>query len=155
MNISRVHHVAITAPRELLEKVRDFYVNVLELYDGDRPKGVRPGHWLYAGETPIVHLTLCDPGDPRLDGDHSNTGYFDHVSFACRGFQATVDRLKRLNVQFEYRTVPNWSPITQIYLRDPAGTFLELTFHNELPAEGNINKNLDNIHGKLAAARTS
>lgn len=153
MNVFRVHHMAITAPEKLLEEVRDFYVKVLGLYEGDRPKGVRPGYWLYAGETPVVHLTCCSPGDPRLEGDHSNTGYFDHVSFACRGFDGMCEHLKRLGVPFEYRSVPNWSPITQIYLRDPAGTSIELTFHNELPKEGRTNKDLGEIQRALAAAR--
>ncbi len=152
MFVSRVHHVAITAPTELLEAVRDFYVAVLGLYEGDRPKGVRPGYWLYAGETPIVHLAECKPGDPRLEGDHSDNGYFDHVSLACRGFQAVTAHLKQKRVPFEYRTVPNWASITQIYLRDPAGTYLELTFHNELPPEGSVDKDLNDIQGKLAPA---
>lgn len=140
MQVFRIHHMNIKAPDHLMEEVRDFYVNVLGLYEGDRPKGVMPGYWLYAGETPMVHLAACSPGDPRLKGDHFDTGYFDHIAFACRGFDAMCENLTRLNIPFEYQTVPNWAPITQVYIRDPAGTSLELTFHNELPKEGRTDK---------------
>ncbi|MDT5271647.1 MAG: hypothetical protein QOH49_3833 [Acidobacteriota bacterium] len=68
MNVEGLNHFNITAPRELLEGVRDFYVEVLGLVVGERPAFMRDGFWLYAGRESLVHLTACDADDPRTGG---------------------------------------------------------------------------------------
>lgn len=46
MYTAGLNHFNITAPGELLEKVRDFYVEVLGLIVGERPGFRRNGFWL-------------------------------------------------------------------------------------------------------------
>jgi catechol 2,3-dioxygenase-like lactoylglutathione lyase family enzyme len=129
MNIEGLNHFNITAPRELLERVRDFYVEVLGLVVGDRPAFMREGFWLYAGREPVVHLTACDADDPRACGE-CGQGFFDHVAFKCTGLAGCVERLRRSGLQYELAEVPSLRQV-QLFLRDPAGVGVELNFAQE------------------------
>ena len=132
MNVEGLNHFNITAPRELLERVRDFYAEVLGLVVGERPAFVREGFWLYAGREPLVHLTACDADDPRAGGARGQN-FFDHVAFKCTGLAACVERLRRSGVPYELAEVPALRQV-QLFLRDPAGVGIELNFADERPA---------------------
>jgi catechol 2,3-dioxygenase-like lactoylglutathione lyase family enzyme len=124
-----LNHFNITAPIELLEKVRDFYVEVLGLVVGDRPDFMRKGFWLYAGDDPIVHLTVCEGGDARANGE-SGPNFFDHIAFSCKGLSGVIERLNHLNIPYEVAEIPSLGQL-QIFLRDPASVGVELNFVNE------------------------
>jgi catechol 2,3-dioxygenase-like lactoylglutathione lyase family enzyme len=125
-------HFNITAPYELLEKVRDFYVEVLGLVVGERPGFLRKGFWLYSGSEPIVHLTACDPDDARAVGE-SGPCFFDHIAFSCKGLSRFIERLNQLNIPFEVAEVSSLGQV-QLFVRDPARVGVELNFFNESPA---------------------
>jgi catechol 2,3-dioxygenase-like lactoylglutathione lyase family enzyme len=129
MDVIGLHHFNITAPSELLERVRDFYVEVLGLAVGGRPNFMRNGFWLYAGGEPIVHLTACDSDDARANGE-SVPCFFDHIAFFCKGLSAVLERLKRLNIPYEVIEIPSLGQV-QVFLRDPARVSVELNFVNE------------------------
>jgi catechol 2,3-dioxygenase-like lactoylglutathione lyase family enzyme len=124
-----LHHFNITAPEELLDKVRDFYVEVLGLVVGVRPDFRRRGFWLYAGREPLVHLTACDETDARAQGAAAH-GFFDHIAFSCKGLVGIIDRLTRLNIPYEVDEVHALRQV-QLFLRDPAGVGVELNFVDE------------------------
>jgi catechol 2,3-dioxygenase-like lactoylglutathione lyase family enzyme len=129
MNTVGLNHFNITAPFELLEKVRDFYVEVLGLAVGERPNFRRAGFWLYAGSEPIVHLTVCERDDVRAEGE-AVPGFLDHVAFSCKGLSVIIERLKRLRIPYE--VVENASRgQVQVFVRDPARVGVELNFVNE------------------------
>lgn len=132
MSIVGLSHFNITAPRELLERVRDFYVEVLGLSAGERPAFVREGFWLYAGAEPLVHLTACDADDPRAGGVNG-PGFFDHVAFSCRGLPGVLERLRHSGTAYELAEVSSLGQV-QVFLRDPAGVGVELNFVGECPA---------------------
>ncbi|HEX8144135.1 MAG TPA: hypothetical protein VF553_16155 [Pyrinomonadaceae bacterium] len=132
MDVTGLNHFNITAPFELLEKVRDFYVQVLGLVVGERPGFRRKGFWLYAGNQPIVHLTACDAGDARADGE-SASSFFDHVAFSCKGLSVMIERLKRLDIPYELVEIPSRGQV-QVFLRDPARVGVELNFADESTA---------------------
>ena len=132
MNIVGLSHFNITAPRELLERVRDFYVEVLGLAVGERPAFMREGFWLYAGVEPLVHLTACDADDPRAGAAHG-PGFFNHVAFSGSGLAAMLERLRRHGVPYELTEVTSLGQV-QVFLRDPAGVGVELNFVGERPA---------------------
>ena len=44
-----------------VERTREFYCDVVGLTIGDRPALEFPGHWLYAGDTPCVHIAQREP----------------------------------------------------------------------------------------------
>jgi catechol 2,3-dioxygenase-like lactoylglutathione lyase family enzyme len=129
MNTVGLSHFNITAPYDLLERVRDFYVDVLGLAVGDRPGFRRKGFWLYAGDEPIVHLTACDETDDRAKGKNGRN-FFDHVAFSCKGLSAVLERLKGLNILYEIVELSSVKQI-QVFLRDPAGVGIELNFVDE------------------------
>jgi glyoxylase I family protein len=128
MRVRRLNHFNITAPTDLLERVRDFYVGVLGLRVGERPGFRREGFWLYAGPEPLVHLTACDEGDERAGGGARGT--LDHVAFSCEGLREFVGRLERAGVAYEADEVASLRQV-QLFLRDPAGVGLELNFTGE------------------------
>jgi catechol 2,3-dioxygenase-like lactoylglutathione lyase family enzyme len=130
-NVS-LNHFNITAPYELLEKVRDFYVEVLGLRVGDRPGFRRKGFWLYAGREPIVHLTACDADEARA-ADESVPGFFDHIAFSCQGLNGVIERLEQLNIPYEVKEVPARGQV-QVFVRDPARVGVELNFALESTA---------------------
>lgn len=129
MNTVGLSHFNITAPYELLEKVRDFYVEVVGLVVGERPSFRREGFWLYAGDEPIVHLTACDEGDARAKAE-SGLSFFDHIAFSCLGLSRVIERLKELNIPYEVAEIPSLGQI-QLFVRDPARVGVELNFVNE------------------------
>jgi glyoxylase I family protein len=129
MNTIGLNHFNITAPVELLETVRDFYVEVLGLVVGERPDFRRKGFWLYAGPEPLVHLTACDEGAERAPGK-SAQGFFDHVAFSCKGLSELIERLKRFNIPYELAEIRSLKQV-QIFVRDPARVGVELNFVNE------------------------
>lgn len=127
MGVRRLNHFNITAPAELLEKVRDFYVEALGLSAGERPGFRRRGFWLYAGAEPLVHLTACDEGDERASASRAT---FDHVAFSCEGLKEFVARLEGAGVRFEVDEVASLRQV-QLFMRDPAGVGVELNFTGE------------------------
>src|SRR3954470_9328416 len=68
MPVLGLNHYNLRAPRELMETLRAFYVEVVGLEPGPRPPFDSPGHWLYAGGRPILHLSLAAPAEGRTVG---------------------------------------------------------------------------------------
>ena len=121
MNPPRIHHFAITAPSAVLDEVVQYYANALDLLPGERPDFGIPGYWLYAGAEPILHL-IAD--DNRGAGA---TGYFDHVALRCEGLEDTKTRLDKSGIDYGQVRIEDLNQ-TQLFLRDPAGTTIELNF---------------------------
>ena len=129
METISLHHFNITAPAELLEQVRDFYIEVVGLAVGERPGFMRKGFWLYARNEPIVHLTACDEDDARTNGEFGQK-FFDHIAFSCKGLSGLIERLKNLNIPHDVIEIPSLGQM-QVFVRDPAGVGVELNFVNE------------------------
>lgn len=124
--VNGIHHFTIRCSHIDLESVRRFYCDVLGLSEGPRPNFGFPGHWLYAGDTALLHLAAILPERPKCLADEGAAG-FDHVSLAGSRLDVTRQRLVELSVAFEELAVPGW-PLWQIFLRDPVGSKIELTF---------------------------
>ena len=121
MKILRIDHINIAGSFNLLERCRAFYVDMLGLTEGARPRFRRRGFWLYAGDWAVVHLseTAEDQGPPR--------GPLNHFAFKCEELEDAVARLDRNGVPYRLERVPN-SGETQLFVEDPAGTSIELNF---------------------------
>jgi len=121
MQILHMDHMTIRCRPEDLPAMEAFYGGVLGLVPGRRPDFDFPGIWFYLGGQPVVHIAarLAElPGAP---------GAYDHVSFRARGLDATRARLAGLGVAYGEAPVPGF-PLHQIFLTDPAGAKVELTF---------------------------
>ena len=110
-----------------------FYTTVLGLKEGWRPAFNFPGHWLYIGETPVVHIITLTDDESKVRGyvgerkDGPGSGSLDHIAFRCQGLSATQDRLVGLGVNFRERVVSNLEQ-HQLFLEDPNGVHIELVF---------------------------
>ena len=121
MPVAALDHINITAPAELLDACRDFYVEVLGLAVGYRPPFRRAGTWLYAGDQPVVHL-VTGPSQPPAPESSLN-----HIAFVCSGIAELTARLEARAIPFERMTVPATGD-EQLFLSDPAGVPIELRF---------------------------
>jgi catechol 2,3-dioxygenase-like lactoylglutathione lyase family enzyme len=125
MPVTALHHFTIRCTLAELPPLVDFYTRVMRLEVGARPQIPAPGAWLYAGGQPIVHLYahLSSPDTPV----EPPTGPLDHISFRSRGLQEMREHLRAQGVPFQEAPIPGWD-IHQLFLRDPRGLKLELTF---------------------------
>jgi catechol 2,3-dioxygenase-like lactoylglutathione lyase family enzyme len=117
-------HYNIRASRDLLERLRAFYCDVVGLRVGSRPEFSNFGYWLYAGTQDLLHLTEAGEGDVR-SVDARPT--FDHVAFNCAGRIEYERRLADHGISHEVATVPGTGQV-QFFLKDPGGNGVELNF---------------------------
>lgn len=125
--VQGIDHVNLSAPAELLERVRHFYVDIIGLREGPRPtfrSGSR-GYWLYAGAEPVMHLTARGGGEASAQA----TGWLDHIAFACVDLPALRAKLDAAGVPYRINVV-DMPPQVQVFLTDPAGVGVELNFRN-------------------------
>ncbi|MEK6707402.1 MAG: VOC family protein [Pseudomonadota bacterium] len=127
MAIIGLNHYNLRAPRELLDRLREFYCEVVGLELGQRPPLEGSGYWLYASGQDVLHLSQTQPGETRVT--HVATT-FDHVAFTCTGQPETETRLQRHNIQFETAHMPLTGKV-QLFFKDPAGNGVELNFAKE------------------------
>jgi catechol 2,3-dioxygenase-like lactoylglutathione lyase family enzyme len=102
-----------------LDATRDFFVKAIGLEVGYRPPFRFPGHWLYAGGRPILHLA-------PLGGDRPADGAIDHFSFATDDLSACMDRLDGAGVAYACQPLPDGQG-SQAFCRDPNGVLIEIT----------------------------
>ena len=128
MAVLRLGHVNLRGPAGLVEELKNFYVDVIGLRAGPRPtfRSGSSGYWLYAGERDVIHLSV----DPRraTTADVPQAG-FGHFALLCdhTDFEQTRARLEALGVEYTVDEVEERGQI-QVFLADPAGTTVELTF---------------------------
>ena len=127
MTVCGLNHFNITASRVLIEQVKQFYTEVVGLELGPRAHLNHDGYWLYAGAMPIVHLSVAGNMEPVL---RDAKGYFNHISLSCVGLKSAIAKMKA--TQTPYRLIQLLDiHQTQLFITDPAGTGVELTFFNE------------------------
>jgi catechol 2,3-dioxygenase-like lactoylglutathione lyase family enzyme len=102
-----------------------FYEGILGLQVGPRPKLTFKGVWLYAGDTPIVHVISDREFVPGA------TGAFDHIAFAMEGAPSEMEaKLNDRNIKFTSRLIER-TGIYQIACADPDGCGVELNFQGQ------------------------
>jgi len=121
MPATALDHVTIVT-RDLAAS-RDFYMGVLGLEEADfRPNFAFDGAWLTLGPTAVVHLMVVD----RDLGD-GLTQPFDHFALRARDMKGVRAALDQRGIAFTEQQPPG-STIRQIFLKDPDGVRVELTF---------------------------
>lgn len=137
MPLTELHHCSIRTVK--LKETRDFYVDILGMDDGERPSFKFGGHWLYVEGKPVVHLIGIDPDSPDglieyLGNKEPNagdgTGAVDHIAFNSVDPEALVALLKKKNLPYREKKVPNMN-LFQIFLEDPNGVTLEINYYGE------------------------
>lgn len=130
MRIKKLDHYNIVANAEDLERVKTFYVEILEFEDGPRPDFDFDGAWLYKEGFPLVHLAVIDSPDLEQPGlFETTTGCLHHIAFDSEGIDDFKTLLEENNIEYEYAVIPGWN-IQQLFFHDPAGARIELNFKN-------------------------
>ncbi len=125
MLIGLLNHFTLKCRVEDLEPLKTFYGSVLGLTEGPRPGFEFPGAWLYSGGQATVHLAA------RLDEAAAPaTGPLDHISFNGQDIEAMRKRLADLGIAFGESPVPGF-PLHQIFLKDPVGLKVEITYRTD------------------------
>lgn len=129
MKIVNIDHINIIGPQSLIDEVSDFYTNVLGLVKGKRPAFSRSGYWLYASESPIVHLTVDSIETENIENRHLN-----HIAYRTEGLSEYIQRLDSFAIKY-HKTILNELNQTQLFFSDPAGNGIELNFQDEVEIE--------------------
>jgi catechol 2,3-dioxygenase-like lactoylglutathione lyase family enzyme len=129
MAIGLVDHFNIVISPSQAEETLRFYREVLGLTDGFRPDFGRPGWWLYAGDHPVLHISLRD-----IPPTQGSTGSFDHIALTATGYREMKARLQRLGIAFEEQLVDD-NTVAQIFFRDTNGLRIELDYKLDDPRE--------------------
>lgn len=125
MSVDLLNHFTLRCRAEDLQSLRTFYVEVLGLAEGARPDFSFPGHWLYSNGQPIVHLAaLLEEAGPR------QTGPLDHIAFSGKDLERMRAFLLQRGIAFDELPVPGF-PLHQIFLQDPLGLKIELTYRTD------------------------
>jgi hypothetical protein len=144
MEVSGLNHFNITASPALVEQLKSFYVNVIGLTVGPRALLDHDGFWLYAGELSIVHLSArqqstCQQSIGRNTAETTTAkevplveGCFNHISLSCVGLAAALEKMVAMEIPYTISEVLDFGQ-TQLFIQDPAGIGVELTFSNEKP----------------------
>lgn len=125
MPVIALHHYTLRCAPSDLAPLREFYTRHIGLTVGPRPDAPAPGVWLYCGGQPIVHLYAIAP-----EGEVPAalvTGPLDHISFRAHGLAQTRAYFKAQGIPYDEAPIPDW-PIHQVFLKDPMGLKIELTF---------------------------
>ena len=114
-----------------MDATRDWYERVLGLTPGERPPLPFPGHWLYLGDVPAVHVADRAAYEAHAEnvgtGSSSaagSTGAVDHIAFSASGYDELRQRLAENGVDTVENEVPG--VMRQLFLKDPNGVRLEL-----------------------------
>ena len=125
MTVRGLGHINLRAPAETIERLRRFYIDVIGLSEGHRPvfRSGSSGYWLYAGDRAVMHLSIARSGGDGVQP----AGVFNHFAFDCDDLEAARARLDVAGIEYETDIVDELHQ-TQLFLADPAGIGVELTF---------------------------
>lgn len=127
-------HVAIKTAD--LARSRAFWCQLIGLREVPRPDFGYPGAWLACGQPggqAIVHLYAGGPALGPLGTVQAHTGSIDHLSLSCSGWAAVRSRVQRAGLPWREFIVPG-TTLWQLFVHDPSGVQLELTFEGTLEA---------------------
>ncbi|MBT3918391.1 MAG: diguanylate cyclase [Nitrosomonadales bacterium] len=119
-----LYHYNIRSDTKTMYKLKDFYTNIVGLKVGHRPAYKSDGFWLYINDKDVLHLAETKEGDKKK---HHVNSTFDHAAFHAREFDRYASVLKKNEIDFYIRVVPEIGK-KQIFFKDPVGNGIELYF---------------------------
>jgi catechol 2,3-dioxygenase-like lactoylglutathione lyase family enzyme len=90
-----------------IDRSARFYNEVLGLVSGERPEFDRPGHWMYLGDMPIVHIIEPLPDNKMLTG--SKDAAISHFALSIKSYEIMRDHLDK----FQAPTAVNYFSMIQ------------------------------------------
>ena len=125
--ICGINHYNLRAAPEIIEKLKNFYIEIVGLKLGHRPPFKNGGYWLYANDKDVLHLSFSKND---ITNELHVFSTFDHMAFTAENEMDHISVLKENNIDFITREVPEIGT-RQIFFKDPAGNGIELIFSNE------------------------
>ena len=129
MLLGQLFHTAIKTA-DLDATVR-FYTEVLGMIVADRPPIGFPGAWLKSPQPGVdasIHLYAGDAAKEADGTVQAGSGAIDHLSVVCQGYRQFKARFEACGLPYRENLVPA-TPLWQLFIHDPNGVQLELTFH--------------------------
>jgi catechol 2,3-dioxygenase-like lactoylglutathione lyase family enzyme len=135
LGVSELEHVLVLS--DDIEAACEFYERALGLRAGDRPPLQFGGYWLYAGETPCLHIADRDSyrRHARTLGlavgerpGAAGAGPVDHIAFSAADYEAVSTRLASAGIEPVRNDVPGGGP-RQLFFDDPGGLRVEINVH--------------------------
>ncbi len=124
-----MHLDHITIRTRDLPGTRAFFLKVFdELEERARPKAIHriPGHWLYAGDKPIIHLI-----GSRGYGTDNGVEAYDHAGIHLDGYSAFRARLEALGIRYSTMDLEELDE-RRLFFRTPSGPLIEAVFHEPI-----------------------
>jgi len=122
MKIHKLDHVNVRTQQ--LEKMIEWYEDVLGLVSGFRPHFPFPGAWLYAGDTVLVHLVGVD--DDAGAGSEQ-TLKLEHFAFVGSNAKGLEDKLAGRNETYRRSELLEVN-IVQYNVWDPDKNHIHIDF---------------------------
>ncbi len=129
MAIVDLNHCNLVVPRAQRAALVAFYVDALGLVYREFEAAGRTLYWLYAGDRPLVHLTLVD-GEARgavAPATAVPAAPIDHIAFSATDLAGVCARLEQLRIEHRVKPYPQMG-FTQVVVHDPLGLKVELNF---------------------------
>ncbi len=125
MKVSLDH---ITIRTHQLTASKDFFIKVFDLKEGERPELIQriPGHWLYAGDRPIVHLIAT-----RGISQEFQAEAIDHVGIRLEGYAGFLKKLQSLGIRYSLMDLPEINE-RRIFFKAPGGQLIEAVFEEKI-----------------------
>jgi catechol 2,3-dioxygenase-like lactoylglutathione lyase family enzyme len=98
-----------------------FLETVLEAREGPRPPFDFPGHWVYVGDEPAIHLTVVE-----RRGDFP-PGIVNHVAFGVYDFEEARARIESAGYPYRLTGIPG-TGIGQFFVEGPEGILVEIQY---------------------------
>jgi catechol-2,3-dioxygenase len=136
VTLHELTHINIRVVPSELAACCDFYCNILGLEVGPRPAFSSTGFWLYAADSPVVHLVARGESERAPEVGHPS---LDHVAFRCTGFRETLAKLEGRAIAYRISTVPGLD-LVQVSFTDPVGVGIELGFEETMASPGTTGK---------------
>ena len=122
MQILRLDHVNICTTQ--LDRMVQWYTELLDLKLGPRPNFSFDGAWLYAGDIAIVHIVVID--DENAVGSEKNLK-LEHFALRASGMNAFEAKLKAKKERYKRSDISDFG-IAQFNIWDPDGNHIHVDF---------------------------
>lgn len=104
-----------------LEKMTQFYVDVLGMEIGARPSFPFNGCWLYCGGRAAVHLVESSSSSAVIEPQ------IEHFAFRAQDVLRFLNKLRKHGIPYRMATVPDLE-LQQVHISDPDGNHIEVAF---------------------------
>lgn len=99
----------------------EFLETVLEAEEGFRPPFDFPGHWVYVGGEPAIHLTVV-----QRPADYPQ-GMINHIAFGVYEFEAAKARIESTGYPYRLAGIPE-TGIGQFFVEGPERLLVEIQY---------------------------